>query len=216
MKSLLCIIIFIGNIFAQSSLPLDHFAKTGQLKENYSYSLWDLASLNHDKYEKVFQLAKTPNIKDFRGSRFHGLILWVNYKFIGKMIFDSFMKFPFENAGYGSIRRMSFEKRFYEVDNENGESGINYWPSNEKESLPMRMYISTSFGNNSVDSLKIDYDVASNKKNTERPLIDEVKQIPGTNIFIGKMYIRLNMALPKIYKNDQKTLFVWFALEKVK
>jgi len=52
--------------------------------------------------------------------------------------------------------------------------------------------------------LEDDYDVVSNKKITQRPLIDEVRQIPDSNLYIGKMYYRLV---------GKHVLFLWFAIE---
>ena len=109
-------------------------------------------------------------------------------------------------TGKAYSQKLTFQKRFYQSDNEKGESGINYWPVKEIESMPIKIYISSAIGDSSGASMKIDYNLKSNKWLVERPLLDEIRQIPGSDLYIGKMYYRVVGKLP--------VFFLWFALEK--
>ena len=102
------------------------------------------------------------------------------------------------------FRNVFFKQDLY-PDTDDTRSGINYWPRTGKTSMPMKIYLSPAIEDGSVDSLKIDYDIAANRSLTHRPLLDEIRQIPNSNLYIGKMYYRVTKGLP--------ALFLWFALE---
>lgn len=170
-------------------------------------SVWDLASLNPKEYESIFQTQTiAPYANDFRGQKFNGFILFVANREIGSIVYKLYTGEPMDViSGTLMLQTLTFQKRFYLNDNEKGESGINFWPMKGEESLPMRIYISPSFSNPALDSLKIDYDVKANDPLTQRILIDEVRQIPFTNLYLGKMYYRI-LGTPHF--------FLWFVLER--
>lgn len=189
-----------------NGLPMDNFAKSG-ITNNKVFHLWDLASANPKHFAKIFEKSVDPVISDFRGKKFNGIILYVNNWSIGKLIFTSYTgKYTNFLTGKLNSRPLTFQKRFYLQDNAKGESGINYWPMLEKESMSMRIYSGPSIRNPKIHSLKIDYNVSDNKVIRERPLIDEIRKIPGSDLYIGKMYYRLR---------GKNIFFLWFALEKV-
>src|SRR3990167_4406426 len=206
-----CLFIFFTHFaFADELLPIDRFAKTGAVGD-YSFHLWDLASADIDNYEDIFSRAIDPRVEDFRGHKFNGLILYVVAGPAGKALFSLYAGYELDLLP-GSLysKPLTFQKRFYKND-EDGKSGINYWPVLGKESLPMRIYLSPAIVASPlkpINSLKIDYSIPSNKKLFEKPLVDEVRQIPNSNLYIGKMYYRE-------CKTGKHFFFLWFALERV-
>ena len=194
----------------QNLLPLDCFAETGYLDEHYIPHLWDLASADYNNYPKIFNQSEPPTLEEFRGSRMNGLIIYVNAWEVGKLVFVQYTGSNWDlvtNKLYS--RMLTFQKRFYDKPNDDGESGLNFWPVRGVEAMPMKIYLSDMLGEKEgsryTTSLKIDYDVESNNS-LERPLLDEVRRIPGSNLYIGKIFVR------KLGKNN---LFLWFDLEKV-
>jgi hypothetical protein len=165
--------------------------------------IWDLASLHESQYTAIFNNAVTPIVSDFRGHKFNGFILYVVNKETGAIVYKMYTGKPWD--GSLNAQALTFQKRFYSQDNAKGESGINFWPVKGEESMPMRIYLSPCISNPRVDSLKIDYNIASNDPVTQRTLIDEVRQIPNTNLYLGKMYYRIL---------GKPCLFLWFALER--
>lgn len=186
-------------------LPMDHFAETGETGDRV-FHLWDLASAKPKNFPQIFARSHDPSVQNFRGRNFSGIVLYVKDLYFGKLLFTTYTgKISDVLTGRMYSQSLTFQKRFFPEDNNNGESGINYWPVLGEESMPMKIYLSPSIENESINSLKIDYNVNSNKKLTQRPLIDEVRQIPNSNLYIGKMYYRL-MGKP--------ILFLWFAIEQ--
>ncbi|MCK4348937.1 MAG: hypothetical protein KAW47_10005 [Thermoplasmatales archaeon] len=185
-------------------LPMDYFAETGDTGGRV-FHLWDLASAKPENFQKIFSKSIDPDVLNFRGNNFSGIVLFIKNLYLGKLIFTAYTgKISDALIGRTYSQALTFQKRFYPDDNSNGESGINYWPVRGKESMAMKIYLSPSIENDTINSLKIDYDVVSNKKITQRPLIDEVRQIPDSNLYIGKMYYRLA---------GKHVLFLWFAIE---
>lgn len=168
-------------------------------------SLWDLASASPADYEGLFEHCQAPRLEDFRGRRFNGLILHVSKGRFGKYIFTQYTgKNSDLLIGQLYTRPLTFQKRFLPQDNAAGESGINFWPVRGVESMPMKIYLGKGLLDG-APALKVDYDVARNKPVVERPLVDEIRQVPGTSIYIGRMYFRLG---------DHAVPFLWFALER--
>ena len=187
-----------------NGLPIDYFAETGDA-QGYVFHLWDLASAKPKNLPLIFIRSVDPNITDFRGNQFQGIVLYINNLYFGKCLFTLYTGIPLDIfTGKTFSQALTFQKRFYEQDNENGESGINYWPVRSETYLPMKIYISPSLQDISINSLKIDYNVNSNEDITQKPLIDEVRQIPGSDLYIGKMYFRLG---------NFPLLVLWFAIE---
>jgi hypothetical protein len=170
-------------------------------------SVWDLASLHPDKYDVLFHNNTVdPKVSDFRGQKFNGFILHVANKELGAIVYKLYTGNPLDFLSNGlTLQALTFQKRFYPQDNKKGESGINFWPVKGEESLPMRIYISPCLSDAQANSLKIDYDVESNDPITQRVLIDEVRQIPYTQLYLGKMYYRIC---------GEPYFFLWFVLEK--
>jgi hypothetical protein len=189
----------------KDGLPMDHFAETGEIGDRV-FHLWDLASAKPKNFPQIFARSRDPSVQNFRGRNFSGIVLYVKDLYFGKLLFTTYTgKISDVLTGRMYSQALTFQKRFFQEDNNNGESGINYWPVLGEELMSMKIYLSPSIENESISSLKIDYDVNSNKKWTQRPLIDEVRQIPNSNLYIGKMYYRL-MGKP--------ILFLWFAIEQ--
>ena len=189
----------------KDGLPMDHFAETGEIEDRV-FHLWDLASAKPKNFPQIFARSRDPSVQNFRGRNFSGIVLYVKDLYFGKLLFTTYTgKISDVLTGRMYSQALTFQKRFFQEDNNNGESGINYWPVLGEELMSMKIYLSPSIENESIGSLKIDYDVNSNKKLTQRPLIDEVRQIPNSNLYIGKMYYRL-MGKP--------ILFLWFAIEQ--
>ena len=181
-----------------TQLPMDHFAATGQINGRV-FHLWDIASARPKNYPKIFQIATEPNLSDFRGHRYNGLILYVKEGALGKAIYTQYTGKNIDLlTGKLYAQALTFQKRFFLQDNKRGESGINFWPIRQVESMPMKIY-------NANGSMNIDYDVLANNPVTERPLLDEIRQIPGSDLYIGKMYFRIT---------GKKIVFLWFALER--
>lgn len=168
-------------------------------------SLWDLAAAAPAEYERLFERGSAPSPGDFRGQRLNGLILHVSRGRFGKYIFTQYTG---KNAdlltGRLYARPLTFQKRFWPADNAAGESGINFWPVRGAESMPMKIYVGPGLLDG-APSLKVDYDVPRNKPVVERPLLDEVRAIPGTSLYLGRMYFRLG---------SHPVPFLWFALER--
>jgi len=189
----------------EGGLPMDHFAETGETGSRV-FHLWDLASAKPKNFPQIFARSRDPSAQEFRGENFSGIVLYVKDLYFGKLMFTAYTgKISDVLTGRMYSQSLTFQKRFFPEDNNDGESGINYWPVLGEESMSMKIYLSPSIENESINSLKIDYNVNSNKKLTQRPLIDEVRQIPNSNLYIGKMYYRL-MGKP--------ILFLWFAIEQ--
>ena len=189
----------------KSGLPMDHFAETGETGGKV-FHLWDLASAKPKNFPQIFARSCDPSVQDFRDRNFSGIVLYVKDLYFGKLMFTAYTgKISDVLTGRMYSQSLTFQKRLFQEDNNNGESGINYWPVLGEESMSMKIYLSPSIENESINSLKIDYNVNSNKKLTQRPLVDEVRQIPNSNLYIGKMYYRL-MGKP--------ILFLWFAIEQ--
>ena len=166
--------------------------------------VWDLAALDYKHYKNIFaNKTVAPMLSDFRGNKFNGFILYVTNKKIGEIVYKLYTGKPCDSTL--KLQSLTFQKRFYLYDNEKGESGINFWPVKGVLSMPMKIYISPCITNSRIDSLKIDYDVKSNNPITERILIDEVRQITNTNLYLGKMYSRIF---------GKPVFFLWFVLEK--
>ncbi|OGQ34215.1 MAG: hypothetical protein A3F16_07685 [Deltaproteobacteria bacterium RIFCSPHIGHO2_12_FULL_43_9] len=209
---ILCLLFIFTNFAFADELPLNNFAKTGEIG-NYSFHLWDLASADRDNYEAIFNRAEDPKVEDFRGHKFNGLILFVTGGIGGNVIFSQYTGYDLDTlSGALASKPLTFQKRFYKRDKDNGESGINYWPMLGQESMPMNIKLSPAIGStskNPINSLKIDYSVPSNDGIFEKPLIDEVRQIPNSTLYIGKMHYRIGS------KIGAHVLFLWFALERV-
>lgn len=169
-------------------------------------SLWDLASLNPSSYRQLYTACVEPKLEDFRDHKFNGLILLVHYGFIGK-IGISLYTGTFFNTVFGvfSSRSLSFQKRFLKADNDQKESGINFWPLRNTEAMPMKIYLSPSIVNKELKSLKVDYNVPANLSIIVKPIIDDIRQIPNSSFYLGCMYYRLfGLNIP----------FLWFALSQ--
>jgi len=179
----------------------------GLTVEARGMTLWDLASLTPEEYHDIFvNKCVTPTIKDFRGHKLNGLILDIANWGIGKRVYFLYTgKMLDALTGKLYSQQLTFQKRFYPADNERGESGINFWPVKGGESMPMKIYLSPAIEDSSIESLKIDYAVPSNNPITEQILVDEVRQIPGSHLYLGKMYYR---------EFGRYLFFLWFALEK--
>ena len=191
-------------LLAEGKLPMDEFAETGDTNGRV-FHLWDLASAKPENFEKIFQKSLDPDITKFRGVNYQGIVLSVNYHTFGNLLFTMYTGHMIDYlTGNTFSQALTFQKRFYLEDNEKGESGINYWPVHAEESMNMKIYMSPSIQDETIQSLKIDYDLDTNQKITHQPLIDEVRQIPGSDLYIGKMYFRLGEA---------PVLFLWFAIE---
>lgn len=190
-----------------NELPADCYARTGYLPSGYALHLWDLASLSSDDYDSLWARGVCPQTSEMRGNKFSGITIQVKFGTLGKEVFkvftDGAVDALFSNSF--SSAPLTFRKRFYQSDDSKGQSGINWWTMKKGESLPMKIYVSRAEQGVSGDSLKIDYDVTDNNALTERPLLDEIRRLPGTNTYLGKMYFR---ALGK------PVFFLWFALEK--
>lgn len=170
-------------------------------------TLWDLASRSPQEYHDIFlNKCVTPTLKDFRGHKLNGLILDIANWGLGKRVYFLYTgKMLDALTGKLYSQQLTFQKRFYPADNERGESGINFWPVRGHESMPMKIYLSPAIDNPALDSLKIDYAVPGNNPVTEQILVDEVRQIPGSPLYLGKMYYR---------EFGRHLFFLWFALEK--
>jgi hypothetical protein len=187
-----------------NELPIDYFAQTGDTR-GYIFHLWDLASAKPKNLALLFSRSVDPNITDFRGNNFQGIVLYINNLYFGKCLFTLYTGNPLDMfTGKTFSQALTFQKRFHEQDNADGESGINYWPVRAETYLPMKIYMGPSLQDASINSLKIDYHVEANRGITQKPLIDEVRQIPGSNLYIGKMYYRIG-SFP--------LLILWFAIE---
>ncbi len=183
------------------------FAATGKLEPGRAPALWDLLSADPELYPGIFRHATTPRLEDFRGQRFNGVILLVQKWELGKILFTQYTG---RNAdlvtGKLYARPLTFRKRFHGADSSQGESGINFWPVRGTETMPMKISLAQGILDDGRESLLIDYDVPSNRRVTERPLLDEVRRIPGTQLYLGRMYYRVHgLSVP----------FLWFALERV-
>ena len=172
-------------------------------------SLMDLAWMRPEQYRRIFAQAATPNIEDFRGSVLRGLILHIRFGHLGAVGFNLYTgRWRELFSGRDYMLQRVFENRFYARDDERGESGVNFWPTRGgtgREIMPMRLEMSPGCGNPEEMTLKMDYRVPSNTPLITRPLLDEVKQIPGTNLYIGKLFFRTFLG---------KVFFLWFALER--
>jgi hypothetical protein len=188
----------------EGKLPMDDFAESGDTNGRV-FHLWDLASAKPENFDKIFDKSLDPDITKFRGVNYQGIVLSVNYLAAGNLVFTMYTGNLIDFlTGTMFSQALTFQKRFYPQDNDKGESGINYWPVHAEEAMHMKIYMSPSIQDATIQSLKIDYDVSSNNRITHRPLIDEVRQIPGSDLYIGKMYYRLA---------DSPMLFLWFAIE---
>eukprot|EP01156_Anaeramoeba_ignava_P013037 Anaeramoba_ignava/a500573_13.p1 GENE.a500573_13~~a500573_13.p1 ORF type:complete len:145 (-),score=46.89 a500573_13:45-479(-) len=141
-----------------------------------------------------------------RGNRYDGIVNYVDFGTLGKDVFELLTGqtpdiFTDELFSQG----LNFQKRFYPQNDAHNRSGTNYWPMKHSEDYPMKIYISPAVQNSSYYSLKIDYDVYGNNAIEVAPLLDEIRQIPNTNLFVGKMYFRVL---------DEPIFILWFSLEK--
>jgi hypothetical protein len=198
---------FLGKAWADPRLPLKDFVNSG--KPSGPVHLWDLASAPLGSYSRIFELSETPAPSELRGRHFNGLILLVEEERFGKFLFTQYTGGLRGNlalaAGMMYARALTFQKAFLDRDNEKGESGINYWPLLGKSSMPMRIYSSLALLGVAGQSLKIDYDLSTNLALIQKPLIDEIRRVPGSDLYLGKMYYRVA---------GHPVLFLWFALEK--
>lgn len=170
-------------------------------------TLWELAARNPEEYQDIFvHTCVNPAVDDFRGHKFNGLILAIADGAIGKTVYFLYTGAVLDMlTGKLYSQQLTFRKRFYPADNERDESGINFWPVKGVESMPMKIYLSPAVDDSSLESLKIDYAVPGNNPVTEQILVDEVRQIPGSDLYLGKMYYR---------ELGRHLFFLWFALEK--
>jgi hypothetical protein len=195
-------------LLSAQEFPLEFFAEHGSLPSGTKkVRLWDLASLDAALFPAVFKHSQAPNLREVRGHFFQGMILRVTKWRFGKILFTQYTGGNKDLLkGVLHSRSLTFRKRFFPEDNAVGESGINYWPMKGRESLPMKAAIGPSPRDEGRASLLIDYGVESNPAVTVTPLLDEVRQIPGSQLYLGKMYYRLF---------GRPIFFLWFALERV-
>ena len=187
-----------------SKNPFEEWLSTGIPQKA---SLWDLTSLNPSSYKQLFSACIDPKVEDFRDHRFNGVILLVHYGLIGKIGIALYTG-TFSNTIFGvfSSRALCFQKRFLKTDNEKKESGINFWPLRNITSMPMKIYLNASLTVKDLKSLKVDYDVSANIPIVVKPIIDEIRQIPESSLYLGRMYYRLfGLNIP----------FLWFALSRL-
>ncbi len=186
---------------------LESWTATGDTKKNCELQLWDLASAKPFQYLTVFNRCVEPKLLDFRGRRFNGIVLRVHGGIFGKIGLVQYVG-GLRDLLVGSLfsQQMTFQKRFLAQDNDRGESGINYWPVLGIEAMPMKIYVSSSTTTPSKNSLKVDYNVPFNMRILQRPIIDEIVEIPNSRIYLGRMFFRLSTwHIP----------FLWFALERL-
>jgi len=196
-----------------SGLAIDEFARTGN-RHDKTFHIWDLAAANPKNLEKIFNLSEEPALKAFRDKIFNGMNFHINLWGLGKLVFALYvgrLRDVFTNRLFS--QHLAFQKRLLKKDKivkrkgKEGEvSGINYWCRRDESYLPFKIYISPGIKNGTMNSLKIDYNVILNKRIIQRPLIDEMRKIPGSELYLGKMYFRLG---------PWSIFFLWFGMEVI-
>lgn len=196
-----------------SGLAIDEFALTGN-SHGKIFHIWDLAAANPKNFEKIFKLSEEPDLQSFRDRTFNGMNFHINLWGLGKLVFALYvgrLRDVFTNRLFS--QHLAFQKRLLKNDkivkrkNKEGEvSGINYWCRRDESFLPFKIYMSPGIKDSTMNSLKIDYNVLQNKRIIQRPLIDEMRKIPGSELYLGKMYFRLG---------PWPIFFLWFGMEEI-
>ena len=171
--------------------PIDHFAKTG-VRPTRALDLWDASAADPKLYKQVFLKSQAPALSELRGRAFKGVITYLHNGALGKLILDGVVTERFGDflSGRHYLRPYLFEDRFFAQDDAQGRSGVNFLPSVGHENLPMKLELGPSFLDPAGESVKIDYDLPENSSFT-RPTIDELRRIPGSDLYIGQSFMRL-------------------------
>ncbi|MCK4761550.1 MAG: hypothetical protein KAW12_05060 [Candidatus Aminicenantes bacterium] len=194
-------------------LAIDEFAQTGDTGGR-RFCLWDLAAAKAGNFKKIFKHSLVPREEDLRGHTFKGNNSHIKFWFFGKFIFSLYVgKLRDVLTGKLFSQPLTFQKRLLDEDmpvkrgkEEGVVSGINYWCRRGRAYLPFKIYVSPAVQDKSLESLKIDYNVVINKWIFHRPLIDEIRRLPDSDLYLGRMYFRLGpFSIP----------FIWFGIEKI-
>ncbi|KAJ6253760.1 hypothetical protein M0813_13177 [Anaeramoeba flamelloides] len=184
---------------------LECYAKTGYLPSGYDLKLWDLASCEESLLQKLFDMGECPTRDDVRGLHFDGIVNYVKFDTLGRAVFELFIH-DFDVLSDKLVTpALSFQKRFYTQTDSEGRDGTNFWSYAHEQMYRMKTYVSPAVQNKSYNSLKIDYTVPGNNVLTTQPLIDEIRRIKGSDIFVGKMYFRVA---------GEPVFILWFSLEQ--
>lgn len=195
------------------TLAIDDFAETGDTGGR-SFCLWDLAAAHAGNFKKIFRHSLVPNKEELFGHTFIGKNFHIKFWFFGKLIFSLYVgKLWDVLTGKLFSQPLTFQKRLLDKDmpvkrgkEEGVVSGINYWCQRRRAYLPFKIYISPAVQDKSLESLKIDYNVVINKWIFHRPLMDEIRRLPDSDLYLGRMYFRLGpFNIP----------FIWFGIEKL-
>lgn len=178
--------------------PLESLAQGRPLSESIDF--WDFASLDPKLYKDLFARGETPEPSVLANQTFEGMILHVPWYAGGSRLLP-FLAGNYLRALGGAFvgQEHVFENRFGEVRPDGTVRGVNFLPSKGEENLPMALSSAESKLHPGGRALTIDYNLPENAA-YERPAMDEMRRIPGTDWFFGRMSYRVfGMHVPLLW-----------------
>lgn len=178
--------------------PLESLAQGQPLTESIDF--WDFASLDPKRYKDLFARGETPDPSVLANQTVEGMILHVPWYAGGSRLLPFLAGNYLRALGGGFVgQEHAFENRFGEVRPDGTVRGVNFLPSKGEENLPMILSSAESKLHPGGRALTIDYNLPDNAA-YERPTMDEMRRIPGTDWFFGRMSYRVfGMHVPLLW-----------------